>query len=188
MTEDETTQAGRSRHEPRLVRIGVISDNHGYLNPQIPVAFAGVDHILHAGDIVDPDILSTLREIAPVTAVVGNIDEGKWADRLPNEASGEVAGVRFVVAHKPKRLLKRLAAGKFSWGENGAGPDLVVWGHVHTPSAAWIDGVLHLNPGTATSPYEEDDDPTVAIVESTPTGLAVRFLPLDRRRDAATED
>ena len=69
--------------------------------------------------------------------------------------------MRFVVGHKPKRLLSRLSAGKIE----GERPDLVVWGHTHTPSAAWIDGALYLNPGTASSPEDEDDGPTVAIVE-----------------------
>jgi putative phosphoesterase len=126
---------------------------------------------------MDDGILAALVEIAPVTAVVGNLDRGALA-KLPREATGEVAGVRFVVSHKPKRLLKRLAAGKITVGDAGAPPDLVVWGHLHTPTAAWIEGVLHLNPGTASSPDEEDDGPTVAIVETTPRGLAVRFIPL----------
>lgn len=170
----------------RGVRIGVISDNHGYLNPEVLEVFAGVDHIIHAGDTVDPTILEQLARVAPVTAVCGNIDSGKWAEKLPTEATGEVGGVRFVVAHKPKRLLKRLAAGKIGVGPAGARPDLVVWGHVHTPTASWVEGTLEMNPGTATSPYEEDDDPTVAIVErpvagGVAGGLSVKFVPLERR-------
>jgi len=160
------------------VRIGVISDNHGSLDPEILVIFAGVTHIIHAGDIMDPEILKALERVAPVTAVAGNLDSGDLA-RLPRSATGEVGGIRFVVEHKPKRLLKRLGTGKITVG--GERPDLVVWGHLHTPTAAWIDGVLHLNPGTASSPDEEDDGPTVAIVEKAPGGLAVRFVPLERQ-------
>jgi uncharacterized protein len=162
------------------VRIGVISDNHGYLDPEVLVIFAGVTHIIHAGDIMDPEILTALERVAPVTAVAGNLDSGDLA-QLPRSATGEVGGIRFVVEHKPKRLFKRLAAGKISVGEAGERPDLVVWGHLHSPAAAWIDGVLHLNPGTASSPDEEDDGPTVAIVEKAPGGLAVRFVPLKRQ-------
>jgi hypothetical protein len=162
-------------------RIGVISDTHGYLDPQVLEVFAGVDHIIHAGDIMDAEILTTLGRVALVTAVSGNLDRGGLADELPHEATGEVGGIRFVVAHKPKRLLKRLAAGKFAASESGAGPDLVVWGHLHTPTAAWVDGALHLNPGTAGAPDEEDDGPTVAVVDVAPGGLAVRFIPLARR-------
>jgi len=181
------TPSARPESRPRAaarpappVRIGVISDNHGSLDPEILVIFAGVTHIIHAGDIMDPEILKALERVAPVTAVAGNLDSGDLA-RLPRSATGEVGGIRFVVEHKPKRLLKRLAAGKISVGEAGELPELVVWGHLHTPTAAWIDGVLHLNPGTASSPDEEDDGPTVAIVEKAPGGLAVRFVPLERQ-------
>lgn len=170
-------------HEPPQPagRIGVLSDTHGYLDPEVLEIFAGVDHIIHAGDVMDAGILTALGRIAPVTAVSGNLDHGRWADELPHEATGEVGGVRFVVAHKPKRLLKRLAAGKFTKDGSGAGPDLVVWGHLHTPTAAWVEGALHLNPGTAGAPDEEDDGPTVAVVDVTPAGLGVRFVPLLRR-------
>ena len=119
-----------------------------------------------------------------MTAVAGNLDAGKLADTLPREASGELPGVSFVVCHKRKRLLKRLAAGKIAIGPKGLGPNLVVFGHEHIPSAVWVEGILLLNPGTASSPYEEDDDPTVAIVQVEPTGLSVRFIPLSRRPTA----
>lgn len=164
-----------------VTRIGVISDTHGYLDPAVLVAFTGMAGIIHAGDIVDPAIVAALEGVAPLTAVAGDLDAGELGERLPREAGGEIAGVRFVVAHKPKGLLKRLSAGGAA---AVAQPDIVVWGHTHVPSAAWVDGVLHLNPGTASSPYEEDDGPTVAIVEVEPTGLAVRFVPLVRRGPA----
>ena len=113
--------------------------------------------------------------------VAGNIEPDDLSATLPREVAGEVAGVRFVVAHKPKRLLKRLAAGRLVGGADGAPPDLVVCGHVHVPSALWVDGVLHLNPGTASAPDEEDDGPTVVIVEAEADGLSARFIPLRRR-------
>jgi putative phosphoesterase len=163
------------------IRIGVLSDTHGYLDPAVLAHFAGVSHIIHAGDVMDTAILSALERVAPLTAVAGNLDDGELTQRLPTEASGEIAGVRFVVAHKPRRLLKRLEAGKIAVGPDGARPQLVVWGHTHVPSAAWVEGALLLNPGTASSPDEEDDGPTVAVVEVEPAGLAVRFIPLPRR-------
>ena len=73
--------------------------------------------------------------------------------------------MRFVVGHKRKRLFKRSGAASWSLADF----DLIVWGHEHVPSAAWVDGMLQLNPGTASSPQEEDDAPTVAIVEKTAT-------------------
>jgi len=163
------------------VRIGVLSDTHGYLDPQVLIEFAGVTHIIHAGDVMDGAILRTLARVAPVTAVAGNMDEGKLA-KLPREVADEVAGVRFVVGHKGKRLLKRLHAGKIDRVAEWGSPDLVVFGHDHLPAAEWVDGTLYLNPGTAASPHEEDDDPTVALIEVVDAGLSVRFVPLPRRR------
>ena len=162
------------------VRIGVVSDTHGYLDPQVPAEFAGVNHIIHAGDIMDPETLEALRAIAPVTAVAGNMDDGKLG-KLPREVAAEVGGVRFVVGHKRKRLIKRLALGKIEGLDPGQTPDLIICGHDHLPSVEWVDGVLYLDPGSASAPHEEDDDPTIAIVESGPAGLCVRFVPLPRR-------
>jgi len=180
----EPSQAARPARRPRRpspVRIGVLSDTHGYLDPQVLEVFAGVRHIIHAGDVMDPAILSELETVAPVTAVAGNLDRPDVVGDLPRQVAGEVDGIRFVVGHKPKRLQKRIARGKLSLDDL----DLVVAGHEHVPSAVWVDGVLHLNPGTASSPEEEDDGATVAVVEKLPAGLSVRFVPLAPRREPA---
>jgi putative phosphoesterase len=174
------TATDRSHVSASLVRIGVISDTHGALDPTVLDVFAGVVQIIHAGDIVDPDILTMLESVAPVVAVAGNVEPPELAERLPREAAGVVAGVRYVVGHKKKRLFKRLAAGDLGGGAAGGHPDLVVFGHDHVPSVAWVDGTLYLNPGSASAPDEEDDGPTVAVVEAGPTGLTVRFVPLVR--------
>ena len=89
--------------------------------------------------------------------------------------------MRFLVGHKRKRLLRELAAGNIEGVTEGAPPDLVIYGHDHVPAAAWVDGTLYLDPGSASAPHEEDDGPTVAIVEVRPAGLAVTFVPLERR-------
>jgi uncharacterized protein len=161
------------------VSIGVISDTHGHLDPAVGVVFAGVQLIIHAGDIIDPATIEELERIAPVIAVAGNMDDTKVGP-LPREVAGEVAGVRFVVGHKRKRLLKRLALSKIEGVAKNDPPDLIIFGHDHLPAVEWVDGSLYLNPGTATSPHEEDDDPTVAVVEVEQTGLSVRFVPLPR--------
>jgi uncharacterized protein len=155
------------------LRIGVVSDTHGYLDPNVLHAFAGVDLILHAGDVGDAAILDTLRTVAPVTGVAGNLD-GDGMD-LPTEVAVEVGDVRFALGHKRKRLTKRLVSAsdkKF---------DLVVFGHEHVPTASWVDGTLWLNPGSASAPYEEDDGPTVAVVQRVQAGLTVCFIPVGRR-------
>ena len=182
------TATDRWKASAATLRIGVISDTHGVLDPSVLEVFAGVVQIIHAGDIVDPDILTRLGSVAPVVAVAGNVDPPELSERLPREAAGVVAGVRYVVGHKKKRLFKRLAAGDLGQGTDGGAPDLVVFGHDHVPSVAWVDGTLYLNPGSASAPDEEDDGPTVAIVEVGATGLAVHFVPLVRHdmRDLAT--
>ena len=171
---------GKAVKQPS-VRIGVIADAHGYLDPRVTRIFVGVDHIVVAGDVLDPEILTTLSDVAPVTAVRGASDGDALAASLPQEATGEVGGVRFAVGHSSRRLLKRLSTGSISIGPKDSMPDLVIWAGTHEPSVAWIDGTLFLNPGTASSPEREDNDPTVAIVERRAAGLTVRFVPLRRR-------
>lgn len=163
-------------------RIGVVSDTHGYLHPQVLEEFAGVDHIIHAGDVMDAKVLEALTAVAPVTAVAGNMDDGKLG-KLPREVTGKVGGVRFLVGHKRKRLMKRLSLGKVEGLGKHDSPDLVVCGHDHLPAVEWVDGTLFLNPGSASAPHYEDDDPTIAIVESGPVGLDVRFVRIPRRED-----
>jgi len=168
-----------ARSQEDRVRVGVISDTHGHLDPAVGVVFAGVQLIIHAGDIIDPGTIEALERIAPVIAVAGNMDDAKLGP-LPREVAGEVAGVRFVAGHKRKRLVKRLALGKIKGVAADDLPELIIFGHDHVPAVEWVDGSLYLNPGTATSPHEEDDDPTVAVVEVEEAGLSVRFVPLPR--------
>jgi len=120
--------------------IGVISDTHGLLRPEAVVALSGSDHILHAGDVGDPAVLARLREIAPVTAVRGNVDHGEWARKLPKTDVLEVEGVSIYVLHNLDELdLKPEAAGFAA----------VVFGHSHVPKREMRNGVLYFNPGSA---------------------------------------
>ena len=153
-----------------------------YLDPQVLAEFAGVQHIIHAGDIMDAATLEALETIAPVTAVAGNMDDGKLG-KLPREVCVEVGGIRLVVGHKRKRLQKRMALGKVDCLGAGEAPDLIVFGHDHLPAVEWVDGTLYLNPGSASAPHFEDDDPTIAIVEQGAAGLGVRFVRLPRRNE-----
>lgn len=154
--------------------IGLIADTHGVLSPAVPRLFAGVNHIIHAGDIGRRTILRKLEKIAPVTAVSGNADNGRLAASLPALARGEIGGVRFLVVHKPKAVRRLLPAALRE------GVQLIVTGHLHEPEFYWEDGILHVNPGSATAPDEGDTQPTVAIITVLPEGLAVSFLPVPR--------
>ena len=86
------------------IRVGVISDTHGYLPEGVADAFDRVERIIHAGDIDHPRVLDQLREIAPVTAVRGNMDSGAWAERLPRFDMIEMGGIRLYVLHIVERL------------------------------------------------------------------------------------
>lgn len=103
-------------------------------------ALKGVQHIIHAGDVGAPDILTELATIAPVTAVRGNVDKDAWARRLPETEVVEIGGASIYVLHDLAQLdLKPEAAG-FS---------VVISGHSHIPKQEERNGVLYFNPGSA---------------------------------------
>ena len=122
------------------MKIGIISDTHGLLRPEAVERLAGVDHVLHAGDIGSADVIDGLRRLAPVTAIRGNVDRGDWAVAYPATARVTLAGRTFYLLHDLKALDLEPAA---------AGIDVVVSGHSHQPKIEAIDGVLYLNPGSA---------------------------------------
>ncbi len=120
--------------------IGVISDTHGLLRPEAVDVLRGSRYIIHAGDVGSPDILEKLFQIAPVTAVRGNIDKEAWARILPETEVIELGGISIYALHDLARLdLKPQAAG-FS---------VVISGHTHRPQQETRDGVLFFNPGSA---------------------------------------
>ncbi len=128
------------------MRIGVISDTHGIFDRAISRYFAGVEHILHAGDIGKREVIEQLEQIAPVTVVSGNVD-GFEASGFPVEQVVALAGYRVALYH---RLYER---GKLT--RDGAcflertNPDICIYGHTHQPRTEWREGVLLFNPGSA---------------------------------------
>lgn len=129
------------------LRIGIVSDTHDVVLAALHDALAGMDEILHAGDIASADALAEIETIAPVTAVCGNMDERSLADRLPEEELLTRGGVRIALVHghrvgraSPDDLAKRFASG---------GVDLVIWGHIHESVSVQRGGVLYFNPGTS---------------------------------------
>jgi putative phosphoesterase len=128
------------------MRLGVISDTHGLLRPEVFDAFAKVDHILHAGDIGPLELLSELESLAPVTAVYGNTDDFDIRQRVPKVAQLELDGFDIVVTHgdqfgspTPEKL-------------NAEFPDaqILVYGHTHKPLLTIVDVVVTvMNPGSA---------------------------------------
>ena len=125
---------------PRACRIGLISDTHGLLRPEAVDRLRGSDFIIHAGDIGDPEVLSELARLAPVTAVRGNNDRASWASRIREIEVLEVGSILIYVIHDIAQLDIDPAAGEFR---------AVIFGHSHRPSSEIRGGVLFCNPGSA---------------------------------------
>lgn len=137
------------------VVIGVISDTHGLVRPEVHQALAGVYLILHAGDVCGDEVLDELNLIAPVAAVAGNCDPAD-DPRLPARIERTIEGVRIHVSHghelgvpRPNKLLEAYDA------------DVVIYGHTHVPLVNRVSGRLLLNPGAA-GPRRFDIRPSVA--------------------------
>ncbi len=116
--------------------IGIISDTHGLLRPEVVERLKACDAILHAGDINKPEILDALRAIAPLYVVRGNNDKD-WAEGLPISLTVEIGGVRFFMIHNKRALPQSLGDAQ-----------VVVFGHSHKYFEQTIDGRLWLNPGS----------------------------------------
>ena len=121
------------------MKIGVVSDTHGLLRPEVATALAGVERILHLGDVGKPSILKDLGKIAPVTAIRGNVDRDGPCSELP-ETEVLLLGSRYVyMLHDLNTLHLDPAAGKFA---------AVLFGHTHVPNFYRRKGVLYFNPGS----------------------------------------
>jgi putative phosphoesterase len=125
---------------PTLHILGVISDTHGLVRPEALKALAGVEQILHAGDVGASEVLAALARVAPVVGVRGNNDAGPWARRLRESETIAVGGARIFMLHDVKELAVDPAA---------AGLAAVVAGHSHRPLIEERGGVLFFNPGSA---------------------------------------
>ncbi len=156
------------------VVVGLISDTHGQFRPQLSAAFAGVDLIVHAGDVGGPSVLAALRAIAPVNAVSGNVDD-RHDPNLPRALSLPVGALTLHVSHgdelgspKPDLLLAHYAA------------DIIVFGHTHCALMVRSgDGRLVVNPGAA-GPRRFNVEPSVAILTVDGREAHVEFIPLVR--------
>jgi putative phosphoesterase len=122
------------------LRIGIISDTHGLLRPEAETRLAGVDHIIHAGDIGRPEVIVPLRAIAPVTAIRGNVDIGDWATEYADTELVRLGDCSIYVLHDLNTLHIDPVA---------RGVDVIISGHSHKAAIETLDGVLYLNPGSA---------------------------------------
>ena len=150
------------------MRIGILSDTHYLLRPEVVTALAHADHILHAGDIGNPEILETLRQIAPVTAIRGNIDTRGPCARLPATEAVELAGHLFYLVHSLEDLDVNPEAAHIA---------AVITGHSHKPKIEVRNGVLYVNPGGC-GPKRFSLPITVATIEITPRTLIPTLIDL----------
>ncbi len=120
--------------------IGLISDTHGLVRPEVLPVFAGAALIIHAGDIGTSEVLKELKSIAPVIAVRGNNDKDAWASAIPETKVIQVGKVSIYVLHDLKEI---------DVSPGAAGYQVVVSGHSHRPLIDKREGVLYVNPGSA---------------------------------------
>ncbi len=158
------------------MKIGIISDTHGIWRPQVADAFRGVHEILHAGDVGTPDILEKLKEIAPVSAVRGNVDGQDETAALPGELEREFAGARFLIRHigstvetAPPDLTRLLELRKIR---------VFVFGHSHKKYTAYLGQTLFFNPGAA-GPRRFSLPLSVATMELESGTISWQFWPLE---------
>lgn len=144
-------------------RIGVLSDTHGLLRPEVLAALSGCDAIIHGGDINKPEILELLEKIAPVYVVRGNNDK-EWAEHLPLTLTFQIEQCRFFLVHNKKQVPQDLT-----------GIDAVIFGHSHKYFAQELDGRLWLNPGSC-GKRRFDQEITLAILTVDGASLSVEKI------------
>jgi len=155
-------------------RIGVIADTHGRVHERVADVFAGVDHILHAGDIGGPHVLSELRKIAPLTSVDGNNDDATGEE----VARCEIGGLHVLLTHilpRPHRPAIHVVA---SLLEEPA--DFVVFGHSHLPHLEQLGEVVYFNPASA-GPRRFDLPVSVGMIEKSGRAWRAFHIALDER-------
>jgi putative phosphoesterase len=148
--------------------LAVLSDTHGLLRPEVIPAIASADHILHAGDVGDPSILDTLRTLAPVTAIRGNVDTQSPCALLPAIEAFELGGHLLYMLHSIDDL---------DLNPKAAGIAAVISGHSHKPSIEHRNGVLYLNPGSC-GPRRFNLPVTLALLDLSKSPLSPELIHL----------
>ncbi len=153
---------------PGNYRVGIVSDTHGLLRSDLVEAFAGVDLIIHAGDVGKETVLKGLRAIAPVVAVRGNMDRQRWAGDLRYTEVVEVGEAVLYVLHD---------LGDLGLSPEAAGIRGVISGHSHRPALSERDGVVYVNPGSA-GPQRPNVPASAAVLDIHGERLVVQFVKL----------
>ena len=151
------------------MKIGIVSDTHGLLRPEVIKALEGCEAILHGGDITGPEILEKLGDIAPVYAVRGNGDR-EWAEHIPVFLDFELAGLRVYMTHSKKDLPPDVSA-----------YDLVVFGHSHKYEEVRQGRTLMLNPGSC-GPRRFHQAITMAVAEAADRSIEVKRIDIPQKK------
>jgi uncharacterized protein len=167
------------------LRIGLVSDTHGLLDPKLREVFAGCERIVHGGDVVRAAVLAGLAEIAPVSAVRGNNDEGGALSHLPETLLLEVGPLTLLAVHDLGPRERPIAPARSILARTR--PEIVVYGHSHRPGAALLQGTLFVNPGSA-GPRRFTLPRTAAVLTARGRRVAVAFFDLAGPRPAPFGD
>ena len=160
------TGTARTSRRPDALTIGVLSDTHGHIGQAAREILSCADLLLHAGDIDGPEVLAILQSMAPVVAVRGNMDRGAWAAKLPDEEIVEAGAILIYVIHDLAGI---------TLDPRTADIQIVVSGHTHRPHLRHANGVLYLNPGSASLP-RGGDRATVALIEIAGLEISCRHV------------
>ena len=154
------------------MKIGIISDTHNLLRPEVVKALEGCEAILHGGDITGPEIIEKLEEIAPVRAVRGNNDK-EWAEHLPLFLDFDLGGVRIYMTHRKKDLPEDLSR-----------YDLVLFGHSHKYEERRQGKTLLLNPGSC-GPRRFHQAITLAVAEAADGSIEITRIDIPQKAAGA---
>ena len=167
------------------MRLGLVSDTHGLLDPKLAGLFAGCDLVLHGGDAVKPAVLDALAAVAPLAAVRGNNDDGPAFAHLPETVLVAIGPLVLLLVHdlgareRPKPPARALIARR--------GPEIVIHGHSHRPGTALVDGRLFVNPGSA-GPRRFSLPRTAALLVARGRWVRLDFVDLSGARPAPFGD
>ncbi|MGI8783141.1 MAG: metallophosphoesterase family protein [Acidobacteriota bacterium] len=158
-----------------MIRLGVLSDTHGYWRPEILEYFAGVGAILHAGDVGDSVICDVLELVAPTYSVRGNVDGALPESSFPYRRTLAFEGVRILLIHRPEDAAVEIVTNPQPYG-------MVIHGHTHKPRNEWLDGCLWFNPGAAgRERFGRTQDVGIGLVWIEANRIVeARFVPLIR--------
>ncbi len=164
------------------MKIGVLADTHGFFHPRLPEVFAGVEKIIHAGDMGSLAVYQKLQSLAPVIRVAGNHEPEPVPSALPDFSIIELAGRKILLTHVLTTMSWNDFRDAFARSElfnfSTLQPfNLVIFGHTHFPIRETIRELHFLNPGYA-GPDPHEASPTAAILEIDPKLIQAKIINL----------